>query len=626
MRKLSTSLFIALLVAFAAAGAAGLMAGPAAAKNYSITDVTIDAQVMPNGDLRVHEARTLDFSGAFHFVNWDLSTKDSSGIRVTGASGPSASDPGQTVPYKASTASLTGLATGELGTYVVSDAGSTVTVQLNFAVSDASAAFAVDYTALGAAQRWSDIGELYWQFIGDQATVPCDHVRITVHLPAGVTRSQVKAWAHGPLWGNVSIQPDASVVMTVDPLPASTFVEGRILFPAAALSKAAPRAGLRQATVLAEEKKWADQANRSRLWARVTVVFWLLVGLGLPLVALILIVVLYVKYGREPKTQFQAQYLREIPQPPLPPALVGFVWHMGSVSRDGVTATLLDLVYRKVIDLERVTVQKDKLFGADETTTYKLTLHDEKLGELLPYEEHLVQFLFHQIAGGSTLVLSELKDLAKTHRTAFAKGYSTWTSKVTKEGEARKYLDAQADRMAFMGAAFGFVAAVAAGAAAVFSGGYWFFLGIPVSVVLIFVARAIKRRSQEAAELHAQYAALERYLKDFGRLQEKPPEAIVLWEQFLVYAVTFGIADQVVKDMAVKIPEVVDDPAFRTSYYLWFAVPGDGGGLSAFNDIHQSFGQAVSVATSSSSSGAGGGGGFSGGGGGGGGGGGFGAG
>jgi uncharacterized membrane protein len=100
---------------------------------------------------------------------------------------------------------------------------------------------------------------------------------------------------------------------------------------------------------------------------------------------------------------------------------------------------------------------------------------------------------------------------------------------------------------------------------------------------------------------------------------------VALWEQFLVYAVTFGIADQVVKDMAIKIPEVVDDPAFRTSYYVWFAVPGDGGGLSAFNEIHQSFNQAVSVATSSSSSGAGGGGGFSGGGGGGGGGGGFGA-
>jgi len=623
MRKLLTPLLVVLLVALAAAGAAGLTAGPAAAKDFAIIDVNVDAQVLPNGDLRVTDTRTLAFSGTYHFVYWDLSTKGSSGINVTGARGPAPGDAGVTAPYRPSAIPGVGVGTGEVGTYSVSDLGSTVRVQLNFEVSDATAPFTVTYTARDAARRWNDIAELYWKFIGADTAVESQHVRVTVHLPAGVTREQVRAWAHGPLWGNVSIEPDASVVMTVDPLPANTFVEGRILFPAAALSKAAPTAGAREAQVLAEEQKWADEANSSRLWARVKLVLWGIVGIGLPLLALVLIVVLYVKYGREPKTAFQAPYLREIPQPPLPPALVGFIWRMGTAARDDVTATLLDLVYRKVIDLERVTVHKDKLFGADETTTYKLTLHDEKLGELLPYESDLVRFLFHEIAGGSTLVLSELKALAKTKRATFAKGYSAWTKMVGSEGERRKFLNAQADRMAFTGAAFGFVAAVGAGAAAVLSGGFWFFLGIPVCVVLIFVARAVKRRSQEAAELHAQYSALERYLKDFGRLQEKPPEAIVLWEQFLVYAVTFGIADQVVKDMAIKIPEVVNDPAFGPSYYLWFAAPGDGGGLSAFNDIHQSFDQAVSVATSSSSSSSGGGGGFSGGGGGGGGGGGW---
>ncbi len=615
MRRLALLAFALVL----AAACAGLASGPAAAKDFSITAVNIDATVRPNGDLRVHESRTLDFSGSFSFVYWDLSTKGSSGIDVTGASGPAFDGTGnmQYKPTQDPTARPP-------GTYFVSDLGGTVRVQLFFSVTDSASQFSVDYIARAAAKRWNDIAELYWQFVGDQATVPADHVRITVHLPAGVARDEVRAWAHGPLWGNVTIQPDASVVMTVDPLPAGTFVEGRILFPAAALARAKPMAGARLAAVLAEEKKWAGQANKDRLWARVKVAAWSVVGIGFPLVALILVIVLYIKYGREPKTQFQAQYWRDIPQPPLPPALVGFIWRMGTVGRDDATATLLDLVNRKVIDIQRVTVHKDRLLGKDDTISYQLTLHDERLEELLPCERHLVKFLFHQIAGGSTLVLSELKDLAKSHRSAFAKGYSTWTSMVTKEGERRKYLDAQADRMAFTGAALAFVGAVAAGAAAIFSGGLWFFAGIPVCVVLVYASRTIKRRSQEAAELHAQYAALERYLKDFGRLQEKPPDAVVLWEAFLVYAVVFGIADEVVKAMTVKVPNVIDDPAFRTGYFIWFASPGDGG-MAAFNEMHQSFNEAVSVATSSSSSGSGGGGGFSGGGGGGGGGGGFGA-
>ena len=615
------ALLVFLLLLAVAAGAAG----PAAAKDYSITSIRVDAQVQPNGNVRVTDTRTLDFNGSFHYVYWDLSTRGSDGIRVLGASGPADGDPATVVPYRPSAVPVLKAPTGESQTYGVEDSGGAVTVQLNFDVTDATASFTVEYVAKGAAKKYTDTAELYWQFIGADIAVESRDVSVTVHLPGGVTKDQVRAWAHGPLWGNVTIEQDASVVMKVDPLPAQTYVEGRILFPAAALTKAPqqPGAGLQEA--LAQEKQWADQANRSRLWARVKVGLWGVLGAGVPLAVLILVLVLYLSYGREPKTQYQAQYLRDIPQPNLPPALVAFIWNMGSVGADEVTATLLDLVNRKVIDLDRVTVQEKGLFGTKDEVTYRLTLHDEHLDDLLDYERQLCTFLFHSMAGGNELVLSELKEIAKTHRTGFAAGFQTWKHKVEKEGEARGFLDAKADRMAFTASAFAFVAIVAAGAAAIFSGFWWFFLGVPVGIVLVLVAKAVKRRSQEAAELHAQYAALERYLKDFGRLDEKPPDAVVLWEQFLIYAVVFGIADQVTRAMTVKVPEVVNDPAFRTPYLLWWGMPGDAGGLSAFNAIHQSFTQAVSVATSSSSSGSGMGGGFSGGGGGGGGGGGFGA-
>ncbi|HEX5643340.1 MAG TPA: DUF2207 domain-containing protein [Thermoleophilia bacterium] len=622
VRRVLPALGVLLLVA---AGAAGLAAGPAAAKDFSITSVSVDATVKRNGDVRITDTRTLDFSGDFHFVYWDLSARGSEGIDVLGASGPAWGDPGTTVPYEPSQFPSVGAWTGETGTYGIRDAGGVVTVQLNFNVTDATAAFTIEYVARGAARRWSDTAELYWQFIGQDVAVESRDVSVTVRLPQGVTDEQVRAWAHGPLWGTVTIQPDASVVMKVDPLPANTFVEGRILFPAAALSAASASSGPRLAAVLAEEQRLADEANRSRLWARLQAGLWGVLGVGVPLVALGLVMVLYFRYGREPRTQFDAQYLRDVPQPQLPPALAAFIWRMGSVGSDDVTATLLDLVNRKVIDLERVTIHEDRLFGPDETSTYKLTLRDERLSDLLEHERQLCTFLFHEIAGGDELVLSELKDLAKTQRTAFAQGFQTWKATVQEEGERRGYLDPHADRMAFIASAVAIVAIVAAGVAAVFSGFWWFLAGIPVGIVLIWVARAVKRRSQEAAELHAQYAALERYLKDFGRLDEKPPDAIVLWEQFLVFAVIFGIADEVAKAMTIKVPEVVSDPAFRTPYILWWGMPGEGGGLSAFSEMHQSFSQAVSVATSSSSSGSGGGGGFSGGGGGGGGGGGFGA-
>ncbi len=621
MRRIALLALFIVTAGGLAAGLACLLAGPAAAKEFAVRSVTIDAVVRPNGDMRVTETRVLDFSGDFSFVYWDLNTRGSDGIDVTAARGPNAASNGS-IPYEQIPAG----ANRSPGTYWFSDNGDTIRVQLNFSVADTSASFSIDYVARGAAKRWADTSEVYWQFVGDEAQIESEDVKVTVHLPDGVAREQVQAWAHGPLWGEVTIAPDATVVMAVSPLPAATFVEGRILFPAAALPGAPQAGGARKQTVLDEEQQRADEANRERREARIRVILWGILGFGVPLLALIVVLWLYVRHGREPRTQFQAEYLRDVPEPDLPPALASFIWHMGGLRRDDVVATLLDLVNRKIIDLERVTVRERKLFGEDETGTYKLTLREERMTALSPEERDLVTFLFYDIAGNDTLVLSELKDLAKDKREEFAKGYGEWQEGVKEDAGRRGYLVPHANRMAIVGAVLSFGGIIASFVAMIVTGWYWFLVGLPVCVVLLFVSRAIKRRSPEAAELHAQYAALERYLKDFGRMQEKPPDAVVLWEHFLVYAVVFGIANEVVKAMAMKVPEVVHDPAFAPVYMLWFAAPGDGGGgVSAFSQLHDSFGEAVSIATSSSSSGAGGGGGFSGGGGGGGGGGGFGA-
>ena len=608
MKRRSRRLTLLLL---AAAVAALCAAAPAAAKSFAIDDVVIASSIQPDGDLVVRESRTLSFDGSFSYVYWDYLTAGSQGIVVRGASGPEG-------PYERTSDTLARTP----GTYSVTDYGDRVRVQLNFDLADTGATFTVDYVAKGAVTRWKDTAELYWQFVGNETAVEAGTVRVTVRPPAGVTKDEVRAWAHGPLYGEVRIRENASVVLTVSPLPAYTFVETRILFPASALAGATARPEPRLQQVLAQEKELADQANRDRFYARLRVVLWGLLGVVAPLAALALALFLYVRVGREPKTMFQAQYLRDFPDPRLPPALVSYIWEMGSVDQDAAMATLLDLIDRGVVGIERQTRHEDGLFGGHDETDYQLTLQRERLDGLEPFEEGLLDFLFVDIAGADSFAMDELRDMAKDKRVEWTKGYGQWKKDVDQAGEQRRFFDATADRMAFWAATAGFAAAVAAGAAAIFAQYYWFFLGIAPAVIAVVVSRAVKRRSQEAAELHAQYAAIRRYLKDFGRLQEKPPDAVVLWQHFLVLAVVFGIADEVVKHLQVKVPEVLQDPAFRTMGFMMIAPDG---GRSGFAAMSGGFAAAVSVASSSSSSGAGGGGGFSGGGGGGGGGGGFGA-
>lgn len=141
--------------------------------------------------------------------------------------------------------------------------------------------------------------------------------------------------------------------------------------------------------------------------------------------------------------------------------------------------------------------------------------------------------------------------------------------------------------------------------------------GVPVGVAIAMTAAFMGRRSAKANELHAKYEGLRNYLRDFSRLDEHPPMHVKLREHFLVLAVVFGIAREVIDQMRVRIPEVVNDPAFATAY--WWAYPGPGSGDSPVGSLQSGFSSAASIASSEMSSSSGGGGGSSGGGGGGGG-------
>ena len=183
--------------------------------------------------------------------------------------------------------------------------------------------------------------------------------------------------------------------------------------------------GARLAAVLAEEKKLADEANRSRSWARVKVGLWGILGVGVPLVALVLVVVLYFRYGREPKTQFQAQYLRDIPRAAA--AAGARRLHLAHGQR-GQRRRHRHAARPRQPRGHRHRARRraeGRASSAPRTRPrYKLTLHDERLEELLPYERQLVQVPLPR--DGRRLRAScsaSSRTIAKTHRAAFAKGY-----------------------------------------------------------------------------------------------------------------------------------------------------------------------------------------------------------
>jgi len=45
-----------------------------------------------------------------------------------------------------------------------------------------------------------------------------------------------------------------------------------------------------------------------------------------------------------------------------------------------------------------------------------------------------------------------------------------------------------------------------------------------------------------------------RYLTDFSALKEHPPESIKIWDHYLVYATSLGVAKEVLHNMSLVVP------------------------------------------------------------------------
>ncbi|MHB1340888.1 MAG: DUF2207 domain-containing protein [Coriobacteriia bacterium] len=584
-----------------------LCAAPSAAhaKSYTMPSVSIDAVVEQNGDVVITESRTFDFSGSFSWVQWKMLMTNSDGIEILSVTGP-------TGDYRWVQTEGEGA-----GTYTFWDDGSAVYLKLFHGTEDAEATFVITYRAIGAAKRWSDTGELYWQFIGDESEVGVGSARIAIHLPGRFGTDDVLAWAHGPLTGTVYPRDGGLVEVTIDDLPPYTFVEPRVLFPADSLAAAPLIDAPRRAEVLAEEATLADEANVARREARVAATAGYGLGVGAPLLALLGAFALWWKHGRERKSSYPGGYFRELPSD-LPPAVVGALWRFGTIGDAETVATLMDLSNRGVITVEPEHETTNSLFGPKTETTYKMTLDSSGWDSLRPFEKELLSFLFTTIASGDTLTIAELKAAAKSRPQTFATGMTDWRNSVELEADRQGFFESTGGTLKWVL----IVGAMFLGIIAFFSSGFveswWpFALGIPSAIGVAIFGVQMPRRAPAANELYWKYRGLRDYLRDFSRLDEAPPTHVVLWEHFLVMAVVFGIAEEVIAAMQVKIPQILNDPGL--AHTAWWVTSGQGyaSPMAAFSS---GFASAAQVASSQMSSSSGGGGGFSGGGGGGGGG------
>jgi uncharacterized membrane protein len=150
--------------------------------------------------------------------------------------------------------------------------------------------------------------------------------------------------------------------------------------------------------------------------------------------------------------------------------------------------------------------------------------------------------------------------------------------------------------------------------AAVLSGIYL----LTAAVILFLPKDVFGKWTKEGLTYYRKWINLKKFLEEFSLMSEYPPDSVIVWEEFLVYATAFGIADKVEKALKKLVPK--EQWERQSNHSLMYGAYGYGLGYN-IGSVRNVALQTVSKSSSGSgggfSGGAGGAGGGSGGGGGG---------
>lgn len=591
-------------------------------RSLTMEQILVDAQVLPDASMLVTEHITVDFSGRWEGFFVKIPQGDTPIVDVI------VSENGQ--PYEFNP----GTDYGPPGTYLTKIEGNDILIDWSIETYGGKRTFDVSYRVINAVKIHNDAAELYRKFVGEANGNKVSYVDVAIVLPPGaeqyVQGQDIRIWGHGPLNGEVQFDGPNGVALWVKDLPAYTFMEARVVMPVNLFQGVPEDAYTGKdalSGILVEEQGWADKANQERMMAKAEM------GVAGGIVALGLggIFILWTRYGRRHKPNFDGDYYRDLPTN-YSPAELSVLWNFNKMQAQDITATILDLARRNFLFLEEDTVQVRKLLGSKEVNTFLVSflpppepamLRKPEEAVLRPHEQELIEFLRDEIGEGNNYIyLTDIENYAKRKGVYFHDFWEGWTSGITANCERYEFFDSRGNMPLFtMLAGLVLVGGGLAAAANIGIIGYALMI---VGGLILFIPRLFWRRSANGEEDYAKWAAFKKFLEHFSEMQRHEIPSLIIWEHYLVYAVTLGVAKQVISQLEIVFPNMEEGGyKFGSGWMMYGNYMGISSLNNSFEGLSSSFErslQTASKAASKASSGSGGGGGFSGGGGGGGGG------
>ncbi|CAJ1203292.1 hypothetical protein CPR19088_GLDEOEPO_01071 [Companilactobacillus paralimentarius] len=560
---------------------------------YRIKNYNIVANVQKNGDIEMTQRLNYQFDGDFHGVYYNQSLNKLKGVTQPKVYIDTGS---QVIPAKESNS-------GADNTVKVTKTKKKLGLKVYHEVSTSDVTFIYKYTLKGAVINYNDTAVMNWLILSGWDNV-LSNIKITINLPEK-NIPQLQAWAHGPLLGHNQVnRKRGQVVMTVPELQDDESIRSKMLFPVSVTS-ANPNVVHKdmKSKVRAEEKQYAIAANQSR--RKQDGIYWSLMVFGILVIATIYLykIIMMKKYPAT-KHQIPTPLYHSFDAPEFLPSFSKVILErLHDADSISLTADLMNEVGHRRMKLEKV------------GNTFEITA-------LVPPTNDFFKYMINDVGDGKKVTLRAIKNEAKDYdgKKRVTDNFDNWAENAVKNRE--QYLDLHnmdivkgfslAAITTDIIAAIMFMITLLFNKPLLWPAVILVTLAVLVWIVYWLIRKRVTPYTDKGEIAVNQIRAFKRMLEDIDDIKMAEVGDIILWEQFIPYAVAFGISEKVIKALKVQFTPEQLGQSIAVVNYIGFT--------NSFGAASSGFQTAFigAIGASGSASISGGSGGFSGGGGGGG--------
>lgn len=448
---------------------------------------------------------------------------------------------------------------GDYGVYTKTKNSEGVDI-MSYQPSSYARASLITYTLKDLVVVHNDIAEIAHDFIGTDYAEEINNLIIRINLPS--SSKELRIFSHGPLNGKNRIIDDKSVEITYETLDKENAVDGRVVFDKSIVPNATKKSNVDGlGKILEVEKERANYAKKLREAARKrekmlqTLAIIMEILLGIWLIGLIVIVYkFYNKNDKEYRSEFDGKYFRDFPEE-YTPSTVSYLMNK-SINNLSFNAGILDLIRKKAITIEEVTIDKKGLFKNKQQKDYKLSRNmNFNLDTLSTSEKKLFNLLIGTVGNGDYVILGDMKEFSKDYDNAkrLISGYDSWRYACESEAEAEEfYENTKKEKTNCILYSLIFIPITFLALLCGSNMGRVLLMDLFGILAIIYFSSATKRTKKGNEQYH-KWKGLKNFLADFGRLDEKDLPEIKLWERYLVYATMFGLAAKVQNAMKMNL-------------------------------------------------------------------------